>query len=53
MLGYGSLAKKASSSEAAACRLLQTLQPEQLDAFRVMCEYHVGRAAALIIPTWI
>jgi hypothetical protein len=53
MLGYSSLAKKAGSSEAAACRLLQTQQPEQLDAFRVMYEYHVDRAAALIIPTWI
>ena len=34
--------------EAAACRLLQTQQPEQLDAFRVMYEYNVDRAAALI-----
>lgn len=53
MLGYSSLAKKAGSSEAAACRLLQIQQPEQLDAFRVMYEYHVDRAVALIIPTWI
>lgn len=53
MLGYSSLAKKAGSSEVAACRLLQTQQPEQLDAFRVMYEYHVDRATGLIIPTWI
>jgi uncharacterized membrane protein len=53
MLGYSSLAKKAGNSEAAACRLLLRQQPEQLDAFRVMYEYHVDRAAALIIPTWI
>ena len=52
-LGYNSLAKKAGASEASAYRLLQTHQPEQLDAFRVMYEYHVDRAAGLIIPTWI
>jgi hypothetical protein len=52
-LGYSSLAKKAGASEASACRLLQTQQPEQLDAFRVMYEYHVDRATGPIIPTWI
>lgn len=53
MLGYGSLAKKAGHSEAAACRLLKSNQVEELDAFRVMYEYHVDRASGLIIPTWI
>src|SRR4029077_7251146 len=52
-IGYGSLAKKAGASEASAYRLLHTKQPAQLDAFRVMYEYHVDRAAGLIIPTWI
>jgi hypothetical protein len=53
MLGYASLAKKAGTSEAAACRLLQLHEVKQLDAFRVMYEYHVDRASGLIIPTWI
>ena len=35
------------------CKLLQQRQIEQLDAFRVMYEYHVDRAVGLIIPTWI
>jgi hypothetical protein len=52
-LGYSSLVKKAGASEGSAYRLLHTQQPEQLDAFRVMYEYHVDRAAGLIIPTWI
>jgi len=49
ILGYASLAKKAGSSEAAATRLLQQHDLEQLHAFRVMYEYHVDRAAGLII----
>lgn len=53
ILGYNSLAQKASTGEAAACRLLKTHNPEQLDAFRIMYEYHVDRATGLIIPTWI
>jgi len=53
ILGYNSLAKKAGTSEAAACRLLQTPHPEQLDAFKIMYDYHVDRATGLIIPTWI
>lgn len=53
ILGYNSLAKQASKSEATACRLLQAQRPEQLDAFRVMCEYHISRATGPIIPTWI
>jgi len=51
--GYSNLAKKASAREASACRLLETQQVEDLDAFRVMYEYHVDRATGLIIPTWI
>lgn len=53
ILGYNSFAKKAGSSEAAACRLLIAQHPESLDAFRIMYEYHVDRATGLIIPTWI
>lgn len=53
ILGYNSLSKKAGTSEAAACRLLQLPHPEQLDAFKIMYEYHVDRATGLIIPTWI
>lgn len=53
ILGYNSLAKKAGNSEAAACRLLKTQEPKELDAFRTMYEYHVDRANGLIIPTWI
>lgn len=53
ILGYSSLAKKAGCSEANSCRLIKTQHPEELDAFKVMYEYHVDRAAALIIPTWI
>lgn len=52
-LGYAGLAKKAANSEAAADRALQAQTTEQLDAFRIMYDYHITRALGPIIPTWI
>jgi hypothetical protein len=53
-IGYNSLSKNSTSSEAAAERALQaTTPPEQLAAFKVMYEYHLSRAVGPIIPTWI
>ena len=53
-IGYSSLSKNSASSEAAAERMLHAKDAiNELDAFKVMYEYHLGRAVGPIIPTWL
>jgi formate/nitrite transporter FocA (FNT family) len=51
-IGYSSLGKNSTRSEAAAERALETT-PDELGAFKVISDYHLSRAVGPIIPTWI
>jgi hypothetical protein len=53
MLGYYAFGRKAGRVEDSAERLLGTANIEQIDAVKLMSEYHVARATAPVIPTWI
>jgi hypothetical protein len=53
LLSYNSLSKNSASSEAAAERALQGSNVEQIEALRIMYDYHHSRALGPIIPTWI
>jgi len=52
ILGYRGLAARASKCEIASLRL-QQLPSNELDAFRALYDYHIGRAVGPLIPTWI
>jgi hypothetical protein len=52
-LGYSSLSKNSESNEKAADRALQAPTPEELGAFKVICDYHLNRAAGPLLPTWL
>jgi fumarate reductase subunit C len=52
--GYYGLSKKAARTEEGAERLLITSSNiELVDALKIISEYHLARASAPIVPTWI
>lgn len=53
MIGYYGFSKKAARSEEAAERLLESRDTGQDDALKIVTEYHIARAGAPIIPTWL
>lgn len=53
MISYNGLSKNSGISETAAERALQAKKIEQLEALRIMYDYHLTRALGPIIPTWI
>jgi hypothetical protein len=52
-LGYFGFAESAGRSELAATAQLDSKKAEDIDAIKIMNEYHVARAVGPIIPTWI
>jgi len=53
MLGYFGFAKKSEKAEQKAIEALKAAAPSDVDAVKVMNDYHIPRASAPILPTWV
>jgi hypothetical protein len=53
MLGYYAFSRKSGRVEDSADKLLNTENIDQIDAVKLMSEYHVARATAPVMPTWM